>query len=109
MRQQRGQDLLCILRDLRFQVAGPTHLLAGGIEKRIPAGHLLEGFRPARRGRARRTLAADRREDPIKHLIYSSGSEQSKISNCVSVALWNVLGPKVNKFLQGTTDRNDLA
>ncbi|MCU1306069.1 MAG: hypothetical protein JWN45_764 [Acidobacteriaceae bacterium] len=42
VRQQRGQDLLCILCDLRVQVADPTHLLAGGIEKRIPSGHLLD-------------------------------------------------------------------
>jgi hypothetical protein len=38
----RGQDLLCVLRDLRFQVARPTHLLASRIEKRILPGRLLD-------------------------------------------------------------------
>jgi hypothetical protein len=106
VRQPRGQDLLCILRDLRFQVAGPTHLLAGGIEKRIPSGHLLEGLRPARRGGALLALAADGRENPIKHPIDGSWSEQPKVSNGVLVALQKVLDPTIDELFGRTRDCN---
>ena len=78
---------MCVLRDLRFQVARPTHLLAGGIEKRIPSGHLPEGLRPARRGGTWLALAADGRENPIKHPIDGSWSEQPKVSNRMLVML----------------------
>jgi hypothetical protein len=72
---------------LRFQVAGPTHLLASGIEKRIPSGHLLERLRPARRGGTRLALAVNGRENPIKHSIDGSWCEQPKVSDRMLVML----------------------
>jgi hypothetical protein len=54
-------------------------------------------------------FVADNREDPIKHLIYSSGGEKPKVPDCVPIALKNVLDPEINKLFQGASDMNAFA
>jgi hypothetical protein len=71
----RQKGLQCSLREVRLQAAGPAHLLAHGIEKRIPSGHLPERLRPARRGGTWLACGANGFEYPAKHLIYGAWSE----------------------------------
>ena len=46
------------------------------------------------------TLGANGCKYPLKHPIRGARRKQARVPNCVSVTLWNVLGPKINKPLQ---------
>lgn len=63
------------------------HSFASGIANRVPTSHFFEGLRPPWRDGTGLAFVADGSEDPIKHLIYSSWSEQPKVSNRMLVTL----------------------
>ena len=76
------------------------HSLAFRVQERVPSEITLNGFRPRPRFGTTTSLLSQDREDSVVGLPNRAWSEQAKVSDSMSIALWNVLTPTFNKLFR---------